>query len=793
MDDSYRNEIAKLEALYASNPGGRVFVHLAEALRRAGEQERARGILEEGLARHPDSASGFVVLGRVLTNLGDGSGAEAAFNRVLELDGGNLVALRGLGDLALEAGHVEEAARHYRELAIRSPYNEEVQALLARAELGAPGEDRADPGDAAADGFADGGVDPAGREWMADAGFEEAADTGPGGPEHPAVADTSGEPAQTSGHREDDAATEFYPQASEQRPGDEASEGSSATPGDTGATAAPDTEYGIVDIDALPGDLATFAGLADEATTDDAGDAPAPQALEDLQWDEPEQPEIAALWEEAQSASTTPSEDTADLDTGDVSPSLNIELPSGDMADMPGATDVSGMEDAGAGYSDEHDSTRDEPVEFAALSSDDPDAFGTPSSDDMRLPYDDTAAGDEFEDPAEAPSLAEPADAADVYADATSTGWDGMPDITADADAPERDSEPEPVGGRNADEPAENGDTDDGAGAGDDGPSMAGDQLETETMADLYRSQGLLDRAAGVYRSLLRRRPADEALAAKLQETEAALAAAAATDDEGGEGWLRGTGTAWTETPEPGESESPYAWMEAGDESAASAEPTVGPTIGEYLKNLVSWQRPAPSPADDRSGVASETQSAPSDNASTPLVDAPDFLSEEPWLQGVGGAREPASTEPPPEDDVPRPEPPPPDPWAAPDPWGGDAEPWSHTPAATTEESPPRAPGEASPPTGQAQPPGQPGDPVEDAFNEWFSGPAGADTDAGSAVSNSGDPAHSQAPAPAEPTDEPDAGAASAGDARTGPPSAEDGEEDEDLAMFRSWLQSLKK
>jgi hypothetical protein len=42
MAESHREEIAKLEALYAGNPGGRVFVHLADAYRKAGEHERAR-------------------------------------------------------------------------------------------------------------------------------------------------------------------------------------------------------------------------------------------------------------------------------------------------------------------------------------------------------------------------------------------------------------------------------------------------------------------------------------------------------------------------------------------------------------------------------------------------------------------------------------------------------------------------------------------------------------------------------------------------------------------------------
>ena len=130
MAESHREEIAKLEALYAANPEGRVFVHLAEALRKAGERERARIILEEGLGRHPDSASGYVVYGRVLKDLGEAGDAGAAFRRVLDLDSGNLVALRGLGDLALSEDRPADAAAFYREVLSRNPTNEEVRGLV---------------------------------------------------------------------------------------------------------------------------------------------------------------------------------------------------------------------------------------------------------------------------------------------------------------------------------------------------------------------------------------------------------------------------------------------------------------------------------------------------------------------------------------------------------------------------------------------------------------------------------------------------------------------------------------
>src|SRR4051812_19141535 len=104
MAESSRDEIAKLEALYANNPEGRVFTHLAEAYRKAGELERARTILEEGLAKHASYASAHVVLGRVLADQQNPEQAAAAFRRVLELDPHNLVALRSLGDIARTAG-----------------------------------------------------------------------------------------------------------------------------------------------------------------------------------------------------------------------------------------------------------------------------------------------------------------------------------------------------------------------------------------------------------------------------------------------------------------------------------------------------------------------------------------------------------------------------------------------------------------------------------------------------------------------------------------------------------------
>src|SRR5690606_4846834 len=143
MGEAQRDEIAKLEALYAANPEGRVFTHLAEAYRKAGNLERSREILESGLDRHPDSATAYVVLGRVAFDSSGHEGARDAFGRALQLDDGNLVAHRYLGELALAAGDEGGARQHFGELLARNPMDESILARMRElSERAAEGPNR---------------------------------------------------------------------------------------------------------------------------------------------------------------------------------------------------------------------------------------------------------------------------------------------------------------------------------------------------------------------------------------------------------------------------------------------------------------------------------------------------------------------------------------------------------------------------------------------------------------------------------------------------------------------------
>ena len=101
MDQSLEREIRRLYSCFhsAGDPHGRSFVPLADAYRRAGDPQRARLLLEEGLRRHPSFASAHVVAMRIARDVSDHAGALSATRRVLELDPGNVEARRALTDM----------------------------------------------------------------------------------------------------------------------------------------------------------------------------------------------------------------------------------------------------------------------------------------------------------------------------------------------------------------------------------------------------------------------------------------------------------------------------------------------------------------------------------------------------------------------------------------------------------------------------------------------------------------------------------------------------------------------
>ncbi|MFW6088175.1 MAG: tetratricopeptide repeat protein [Gemmatimonadota bacterium] len=131
-DSNGRDEIGRFEAQYRENPDSLVFARLADACRKNGDPERALSILAEGIGRHPDYPSAHIVRARCLVDLDRFADAEASLRRVIELDAQNLVAIRGLANLAERRDDPIEAVRWYERIATLDPMNVEAAAALAR-------------------------------------------------------------------------------------------------------------------------------------------------------------------------------------------------------------------------------------------------------------------------------------------------------------------------------------------------------------------------------------------------------------------------------------------------------------------------------------------------------------------------------------------------------------------------------------------------------------------------------------------------------------------------------------
>jgi tetratricopeptide (TPR) repeat protein len=130
---AYTSEIDKLEARFRDNPKGRNFAPLADAYRKAGLIDNAIDLCQSGLQIHPDYVSAYIVYARCLIDKKDDNAALGVFKKVLELDRENVIALRGLAELADRNGRYEEEVEWLARLLNADPMNGDAAEALARA------------------------------------------------------------------------------------------------------------------------------------------------------------------------------------------------------------------------------------------------------------------------------------------------------------------------------------------------------------------------------------------------------------------------------------------------------------------------------------------------------------------------------------------------------------------------------------------------------------------------------------------------------------------------------------
>jgi len=130
---AYTSEIDKLEARFRDNPKGRNFAPLADAYRKAGLIDNAIDLCQNGLKLHPDYVSAYIVYARCLVDKKDDTAALGVFKQVLDLDRDNIIALRGLAELAERNGKYEEEVEWLSRLLNVDPMNGDAAESLARA------------------------------------------------------------------------------------------------------------------------------------------------------------------------------------------------------------------------------------------------------------------------------------------------------------------------------------------------------------------------------------------------------------------------------------------------------------------------------------------------------------------------------------------------------------------------------------------------------------------------------------------------------------------------------------
>lgn len=133
-------KIDELRAKLKADPKSRLFYQLAEELRKSGQAAESEQVLRAGLSVHPTYLAAWVSLGRTLRELKKDEDAVDALNKALQLDPGNVVAARLLGDSYYALGEHVEAIKKYKLVHALLPADEELNARIAELEqeLGPP-------------------------------------------------------------------------------------------------------------------------------------------------------------------------------------------------------------------------------------------------------------------------------------------------------------------------------------------------------------------------------------------------------------------------------------------------------------------------------------------------------------------------------------------------------------------------------------------------------------------------------------------------------------------------------
>ncbi len=118
--------LKKLQKICDQNPTSILFARLADGLLQRGEVARAIEVCRRGLRYRPSYTAGHVVMGKCYQASGHYEEARLAFQRVLQLDDGHLVARWYMGKIALQLGRDDLALKYFEQAHVRDPFSPEL-------------------------------------------------------------------------------------------------------------------------------------------------------------------------------------------------------------------------------------------------------------------------------------------------------------------------------------------------------------------------------------------------------------------------------------------------------------------------------------------------------------------------------------------------------------------------------------------------------------------------------------------------------------------------------------------
>lgn len=121
--------IEELRKKFDENPR-RYFAPLANEYRKAGDFDQAIFICQEYLPQQPGHMSGHIVFGQALFEAKRLPDAKVVFETALSLDPENLIALRHLADISRDLGDTAAARTWYERVLHADPRNEEIAAIM---------------------------------------------------------------------------------------------------------------------------------------------------------------------------------------------------------------------------------------------------------------------------------------------------------------------------------------------------------------------------------------------------------------------------------------------------------------------------------------------------------------------------------------------------------------------------------------------------------------------------------------------------------------------------------------